>query len=110
MRANVERGQLSIDGTEPVAFPLSKPLEGLTPGKHAVTLTAEGYAPGYQETRVEPDRLGEMQLTLSELPRPWYRKWWTWALITTGVATGVTATILLLPSEPTNGEVVMTIK
>ena len=46
-----------------------------------------------------------MIVELTELPRPWYRKWWTWTIAATSLAAAVTATILLLPEEPTEGTV-----
>lgn len=108
--ANVDEGQLSLDGGEPQEFPLATPLGALAPGKHRLSLTADGYQPLYQETWVEPGRVTEARLSAVALPRPWYRKWWAWTLLATAVAAGATATVLLLPDEPETGSVVVTVR
>jgi len=110
LQTNVQEGQLSLDGGQPLELPLAEPLSDLPPGKHRITLTAEGYHPLYQETWVEPGRRTEARMHAVALPRPWYRKWWAWTLLATAVAAGVTATVLLLPDEPETGSVLVTVE
>ena len=105
LQANLERGEVSLDGQPAVPYPFAKPLPPLEVGKHVFTVTGEGYAPKYQEAYIEVDRTTEVIVELTELPRPWYQKWWTWTIAATSLAAAVTATILLLPEEPTEGTV-----
>jgi TolB-like protein len=103
VQANVDEGKFSLNGKPARAFPLKAPLPPLPVGKHRVNLISEGFFPLYQEAYVEPRRTTDLNLAMSALPKPWYKKWWTWTIIG-GVATTV-AIIALSEQDPTTGSV-----
>jgi hypothetical protein len=79
--------------------------DALTPGKHTLTAQQGGYFPLVRETYVEAGRASTLNLTLLEMPLPWYKTWWFWTLAGTVLsATGI-ATAYLLNQPATTGEV-----
>ncbi len=110
LSANVDEGQLVLDGGEPVAWPVEGPLADLSVGRHGVSLSSEDHFAVYQEVYVEPGRRTDLRLQLVERPRPWYTRWWTWTAFGTLVAAGVTAVVLLTEDAPDDGEVVVTVE
>ncbi len=70
-------------------------LTSLAPGRHNLRINAEGYYSEYLETYVEPGLVNMVMLELSELPTPWYKRWWVWTIGLSVVAGGVTSAILL---------------
>ncbi len=103
--ANVDEGRLALDGEEPRPWPLTEPFGALRAGKHGVSMLAEGYHPLYQELYVEPDRKTDLHLEMVELPTPWYRAWWTWAIAGTVIAGAVTTAVVLSQDDPGTGTV-----
>ncbi len=109
VRANVDEGELSLDGAKPVAFPITDPFGDVLAGKHAVNLRSEGYYPLYQETYVLGGQQTMLRLSLEEIPVPWYKQWWPWTALGVVMAGGVTAVMLANQEEPA-GSVSVTIK
>lgn len=108
--ANVNEGKVSVDGQEPLPFPLENKLSSLAAGKHGVDLGAAGYYGLYKEVYVEPDRTSQLRFDLVEMPKSWYGKWWVWAIMGTVVAGGTTAIIWAATSDPGAGTVNVTIE
>jgi hypothetical protein len=100
IQANVAGATVTLDGEAVGATPLpDAPLE-VTPGRHALSVAAEGYRTFRQEidvplsgdTRVEA-RLDEqvrvVRVAAAERRVPVYRRWWLWTAVGVVVAAGV---------------------
>ena len=57
---------------------------------------------GFLLLYVEPDRLSEARVELTELPNPWYGRWWVWAIAGTALVAGATATVYALTRPSPN--------
>jgi TolB-like protein len=108
VKANVEEGTVEYGG-EKLKYPLAQPFTGLVAGRHGVSLKAEGYYPLYQETFVLDGQSTNLRMRLTEIPTPWYEQWWPWTILGAVVAGGVVATVLLLPQDSGNGDVLVKI-
>jgi len=108
--ANIDEGQLVLDGGEPQAWPLGAPLPPLAAGRHGVSLTASDWFPIYQEVYVEPGRRTELRLELQARPSPWYARWYTWTAVGAAAAAGVVAVVLLQEDEPAGSDVLVTVE
>ena len=110
IEANVDEGQLSLDGGAPRAFPPEEGLDSLVAGKHGVTLQSEGYHPLFHETYVFDGQRTNLRLSLEEIPTPWYEEWWPWTILGVVVAGGVaTAVVLTLQQQEPDGKVHVTV-
>ncbi len=80
-------------------------FDGLGAGKHALSFNAEGYYPHFQHAYVEQDQTSVLDVSMTELPRPWYKKWWPWTIIGTVVVGGGITAWVLLTQEPESATV-----
>jgi TolB-like protein len=111
VEANIDEGQLTVDGGARQTYPQQRVVSDLAAGRHGVSLTADGYAPLYRETYVFEGRETDLRVELVELPTPWYEKWWTWTIIGAVVAAGVTTTVVLLQQDgPSSGKVTVRVQ
>jgi PEGA domain len=101
---NVDGATVRIDdeviGTTPVA------AVRLTPGRHVIMVTADGYSGTRRELELDPGERERLDLTLlvAEVvamdeviaadgtvitSRPWYEEWWVWTIVGGVVVVGV---------------------
>jgi TolB-like protein len=76
--APIDEAEVSIDGRAPVALAEAKNAK-LAPGKHTLSIRAEGYRPYHHEFYVEGD-LTRVHAEPLELPSEWYELWWVWTI------------------------------
>ncbi len=105
---NVDGAIVTIDGERVGTTPIAAAV--LTPGRHAVMVTAVGYSGARREVELDPGERERLDITLvssSAVPmdevivadgtvvdsRPWYEEWWVWTIVggvvVVGVAVGV---------------------
>jgi hypothetical protein len=78
----------------------------LVPGKHTVSLTAEGYDDNTVEVVLKPSE--RRQLTIEPGESPVYERWWFWTIggaVLVGAGASVLAYALLTEGEPDEGSI-----
>jgi hypothetical protein len=109
--ANVDEGEVLVDRAAPTPYPHGDPFDGLAAGKHTVVLRSEGFEPLFRETYVADGLVTDLDLSLTPLPKPWYKQWWPWTIIGAVVAGATLTTVLLtLPDDPGPGRVTATLE
>lgn len=103
----IEALEVIVDGDEPRRLEPGARLE-LDAGKHALTLSAPGYQSQTRELYVERGLVTQLVPELTELPLPWYERWWVWGLVGTA-AVSVTTAILIDRAPPSTGTVRLSI-
>lgn len=101
---NVDGAVVTIDGERVGATPIA--AARLTPGRHAVMVTAVGYSGARREVELDPGERERLDITLvsaDAVPmdevivadgtvvegRPWYEEWWVWTIVGGVVVVGV---------------------
>jgi TolB-like protein len=107
LTTDADEAEAAIDGGRPVPLPARLALPS---GKHALSVIARGYKPRSLEFYVEDGLESKLDAELVELPRPWYREWWPWAIIGSAVAAGAVTSVLLTTQSPNEGQVDVTIE
>ncbi len=64
VQCNVEGATVLVDGREVGRTPLSKPISGLAPGRHAVGVRKPGYLPVDEVVRVRPGKTATLEVLL----------------------------------------------
>lgn len=107
LRATVDQGELRIGAGAPLRLD-GAPVVGDHPtGRLGVSLTADGFAPLFEDVYVEGGRATAFVLEPIALPVPWYREWWVWTTAGVVVVGAVAAGWALSDLEPDTGTVVV---
>jgi len=69
--------------------------ESLATGKIRLEARKEGYFPLAQDAYIEPGRMTDAALQLTEEPAKWWQTWWFWTVTGAVVAGGVTTGVVL---------------
>ena len=110
LKLNVSEASVSIDNDSPKPYEGELTYDALVVGKHALSVTAEGYHPLFQETYVFDMQTRDLRMTLEPLPTPWYEQWWVWTAVGAVVVAGVTTGLVLgLEDSAPLGEVTVNI-
>ena len=72
------------------------------PGRQSVQVHADGYYSQYVETYVQSGLTQTVLMELTEIPVPWYKRWWVWAGAV-AVAGGVVGAIIYTGSSDSGG-------
>ncbi len=97
-----EDARASIDGGEAIGLPHAA-IDDLAAGKHSLSVSAPDHRPLFEDAYVEAGAETKVHVELTEIPLPWYAKWWVWTIIGVGAAAG--ATTAILATRPTTGDV-----
>ncbi len=95
--SGVSEVNIHIDGNK------LDPTETLPAGKHALAVNAEGYAPLSRDFFIEDKNTTRLQIELIELSKPWYKRWYTWAIIGGIVAAGATTAGVVMGTRDNSG-------
>jgi hypothetical protein len=91
---------LFLDEKSVGAAPLP-PIDKLTPGRHALRVTKNGYFDWSTDLYLDPGATAAVWAKLEERPAKWYQKWWFWTAVGVVVTGATVGTILLL--QPKTG-------
>lgn len=73
-----------------------KPLEGLTPGPHALKVDKSGFFEWVGDVYVNPGETTALFVELQQRPLRWYQRWWVWTILgVTGVGVAVLSVAVL---------------
>jgi hypothetical protein len=86
--ANVEGAEITVNERNVGDTPLADPVRVRAPGNYRVKLMKTGFAPFSAGIDVLPDATVEVRATLTASlgPLPWYKRWWTWAIVGGAIA------------------------
>ena len=74
----------------------------LTPGRHGVRITKEGFFDWRSDVFVEPGNTTPLWANLEEVPPEWWETWWFWSIVG-GVAVGAATVVYVGSQAPLGG-------
>ncbi len=89
VRASVTDVSWLLDGQE---TPTNGPRR-VAIGKHNLRVEAPDYYPWLSDIYVEQGEATRVDVTLTERPNPWYRRWWVWTAVGVVVAAGTAGAV-----------------
>jgi TolB-like protein len=98
VRPSVMDSRLFVDGQE---IEMREKIS-LKAGKYNLRLEADGHYPWIGDVYVDVSKETLLDVSLSEMPKPWYKKWWFWTTVGAVVVSSVTFGIVYGLAEDPN--------
>jgi len=100
VRSNRRGAQVFLNAKKHGLTPLSGSIKVRAPSTHRVKVSKRGFVDFSADLRVPPDGTVTVNAVLPLIPKggtPFYKKWWFWTVIASGVVTiaGITAGVML---------------